>query len=116
MKSTASVLAFFPIHRSRNCARKAFFTIFGGIDFSPCTGIFSISSAREFARALRGQNGKLFYQRQEAYVSPPVRVCDIKLCHVKSCLKDSDLRFSFEIISPKQRTYLLQARMVLVCF
>ncbi|CAM9882221.1 unnamed protein product [Ectocarpus sp. 12 AP-2014] len=56
------------------------------------------------------QNGKLFYQRQETFVSPAKRVCDIKLCHVRSCLKDTDLRFSFEIISPQRRTtYLLQA-------
>ncbi|CAN0033867.1 unnamed protein product [Scytosiphon promiscuus] len=56
------------------------------------------------------QNGKLFYQRQETYVSKAKRVCDIKLCHVRSCLKDTDLRFSFEIISPQRRTtYLLQA-------
>ncbi|CAN0512965.1 unnamed protein product, partial [Ectocarpus sp. 12 AP-2014] len=55
------------------------------------------------------QNGKLFYQRQETFVSPAKRVCDIKLCHVRSCLKDTDLRFSFEIISPQRRTtYLLQ--------
>ncbi|CAN0162884.1 unnamed protein product, partial [Discosporangium mesarthrocarpum] len=55
------------------------------------------------------QAGKLFYQRQEVAVSPPIKVCDIKLCTVRACTKDTDLRFSFEIISPRQRTYLLQA-------
>ncbi|CAN0046347.1 unnamed protein product [Pylaiella littoralis] len=55
------------------------------------------------------QNGKLFYQKQGPFASPANFVCDIKLCHVKSCLKDTDPRFSFEIISPRRRTYMLQA-------
>eukprot|EP00752_Nemacystus_decipiens_P002697 g2518.t1 len=56
------------------------------------------------------QGGNLYYQRQEAHTSKPKHVCDIKLCHVRSCLKDTDLRFCFEIISPQRRTtYLLQA-------
>lgn len=55
------------------------------------------------------QHGKLYYQRQETSVSEPVRVCDIKFSTVKSCLGEADLRFSFQIISPKHRTYVLQA-------
>ncbi|CAM9560033.1 unnamed protein product, partial [Phaeothamnion confervicola] len=55
------------------------------------------------------QSGRLYYQRHEVAVSPPVSVCDIKLCTVRECDKDADLRFCFEIISPKQRTYMLQA-------
>lgn len=55
------------------------------------------------------QGGKLYYVRQEAMVSPPVPVCDIQLCTVRSCDRDTDQRFCFEIISPKMRTYLLQA-------
>jgi hypothetical protein len=55
------------------------------------------------------QSGKLYYQRQELTVSPPVLVCDVKLCTVRACDKENDFRFSFEIISPKQRTYVLQA-------
>jgi hypothetical protein len=47
---------------------------------------------------------------QEAVVSPPVPVCDIQLCTVRACDRGSDLRFCFEIISPKQRTYLLQVK------
>jgi len=55
------------------------------------------------------KGGRLYYERQELSESHPVLVCDIQLCTVRSCEKGSDLRFSFEIISPKQRTYLLQA-------
>lgn len=52
------------------------------------------------------QGGFLYYQRQETSESPPVLVCEIKLCGVQSCLKENDLRFSFEIICPNRRTYV----------
>ncbi len=57
------------------------------------------------------QGGKLKYIRQEeiAVVSPPVTVCDIMLCTVRECNKPGDARFTFEIVSPNNRTYTCRA-------
>jgi hypothetical protein len=56
------------------------------------------------------QGGKLKYTRQEeSDVQPPVTVCDIMLCTVRENNKPQDTRFTFEIVSPQNRTYTLKA-------
>jgi len=62
------------------------------------------------------QGGKLKYVRQEENTSstkntkqPPVTVCDIMLCTVRESNKANDPRFTFEIVSPQNRTYVCKA-------
>ncbi|CAM9785225.1 unnamed protein product [Chrysoparadoxa australica] len=54
------------------------------------------------------QNGNLYYQRVDRQGSS-VMVCDVKLCTVRACDKDVDPCFCFEVISAKNRNYILQA-------
>mmetsp|Transcript_20948 Transcript_20948/g.30198 ORF Transcript_20948/g.30198 Transcript_20948/m.30198 type:complete len:833 (+) Transcript_20948:91-2589(+) len=54
------------------------------------------------------QNGKLYYARTDNLSdSPPTLVCDLLISTVReNC--SSDMRFTFEVISPGQRIYILQ--------
>lgn len=54
------------------------------------------------------QNGKLFYSRTDNLTNtPPVFVCDLLISTVRENIM-SDMRFTFEVISPGQRVYTLQ--------
>lgn len=49
----------------------------------------------------RKQNGRLSYSREGDPVGPPrADICDLLLSTVRECLKDSDTRLTFEILSP----------------
>uniref|UniRef100_A0A7R9U3L3 Uncharacterized protein n=1 Tax=Pinguiococcus pyrenoidosus TaxID=172671 RepID=A0A7R9U3L3_9STRA len=51
--------------------------------------------------------GRLFYEKLEG--GPPTKVCDIMLCTVRERVKSHANLHSFEIISPGNRTFTLQA-------
>eukprot|EP00604_Paraphysomonas_vestita_P000331 CAMPEP_0174826416 /NCGR_PEP_ID=MMETSP1107-20130205/44001_1 /TAXON_ID=36770 /ORGANISM="Paraphysomonas vestita, Strain GFlagA" /LENGTH=409 /DNA_ID=CAMNT_0016059533 /DNA_START=809 /DNA_END=2041 /DNA_ORIENTATION=+ len=54
------------------------------------------------------QNGKLYYSRTDNLAnSPPVLVCDLLISTVRENVM-SDMRFTFDVISPGQRVYTLQ--------
>jgi Arf-GAP/coiled-coil/ANK repeat/PH domain-containing protein len=56
------------------------------------------------------QGGKLSYQREDDPIGPPrAEICDLLISTVRECTKETDPRFTFEIISPGQRPYMLQA-------
>lgn len=54
--------------------------------------------------------GKLSYQREDDPIGPPRAViCDLLISTVRECVRDTDTRFTFEILSPEKRPYMLQA-------
>lgn len=54
------------------------------------------------------QGGNLYYVRNHRDTEPTL-VCQVLLCTVRVCHGPKAHRFSFELISPNRRTYLLQA-------
>jgi hypothetical protein len=60
---------------------------------------------------MSSQGGKLSYFRDHDPIGPPRgEICDLMLSTVRECQRPGDPRFSFEILSPGQRVYMLQVR------
>jgi len=56
------------------------------------------------------RNGKLSYQCEDDPIGPPrAEICDLLISTVRECSRDTDTRFTFEILSPGKRPYMLQA-------
>lgn len=56
------------------------------------------------------RKGKLSYQREDDPIGPPRAViCDLLISTVRECLRATDTRFTFEVLSPEKRPYMLQA-------